>query len=372
MPVELRPIPLVFTKTLFFMLFPLAMFLLAALFWGCVHLARPRLPLGWRVDPSTCWDRFVMSVVVVAFMVHPTLTKNTMSLFTCRQLGTASFLVSDLDIPCFSSQHSSWVLALALPALLLYVIGIPCAAFLLLYRQREHLRGERAEAGGDVPLPVRKKLGFLFNGFKPAFYYWEVVISMRKVPPPPFLTCGKSCGGWSHAFVVHWHGHPLPCVAHVPSCAQVFLILVSIFLVSGGVQVQALIGVLVIVVCLTLHIWADPYEDPVLGRLDGYALLTSFFTLYRCSPPLSFGVARAMQCRYPGSVMEVELPRHFFVIPVWQWLVLLRGCGGGEGRVSDLVHCGPECPVRPLLCRKPVHSGVQQAEAGIASHIPIL
>ena len=35
-----------------------------------------------------------------------------------------------------------------------------------------------------------------------------------------------------------------------------------------------------IILFLTAHIWSDPYKDRVLDKLDRFALLTSFFTLY--------------------------------------------------------------------------------------------
>jgi hypothetical protein len=49
--------------------------------------------------------------------------------------------------------------------------GIPIFALVLLMRERVRIES----------LEVRQRLGFLFQGYKMRYYYWEIVIMFRKI-----------------------------------------------------------------------------------------------------------------------------------------------------------------------------------------------
>lgn len=59
----------------------------------------------------------------------------------------------------------------ALPSLIVWGLGIPFFAFLL-------LRGDRDKLDS---IQTKKKFGFLYRGFRKKFYFWEVVIMYRKI-----------------------------------------------------------------------------------------------------------------------------------------------------------------------------------------------
>jgi len=59
----------------------------------------------------------------------------------------------------------------ALPSVVVWGLGIPLFAYILMYRERHRLESVIA----------RQKFGFLFRGYKKRFYYWECVIMYRKV-----------------------------------------------------------------------------------------------------------------------------------------------------------------------------------------------
>jgi hypothetical protein len=58
-----------------------------------------------------------------------------------------------------------------LPSIIVWGLGIPFFAFILLKRESDKLDS----------LEVRQKFGFLYRGYKKDFYYWEVVIMYRKI-----------------------------------------------------------------------------------------------------------------------------------------------------------------------------------------------
>ena len=55
--------------------------------------------------------------------------------------------------------------------MIVWGLGIPLFAFMLLNKERKTLH----------KLEVKEKFGFLYNGYKKQFYYWEVVIMYRKI-----------------------------------------------------------------------------------------------------------------------------------------------------------------------------------------------
>jgi len=58
----------------------------------------------------------------------------------------------------------------ALPAILIWSIATPLLFWALLLRQRKHL---------NEHVNVRR-IGFLYSGYHPYFYYWEFVVVLRK------------------------------------------------------------------------------------------------------------------------------------------------------------------------------------------------
>lgn len=81
--------------------------------------------------------------------------------------------------------------------------------------------------------------GFLYSTYEAKYYYWELIVSLRKV---------------AFAFV-------------------------SVVLRPIGVDVQATTGLFVLVVCLALQERYAPYEDDLVNKVESLALYTAFGTL---------------------------------------------------------------------------------------------
>ncbi len=95
-------------------------------------------------------------------------------LFACRALTGEPgllFLREDLAMVCYGHEHLLWALGLGLPAMLLWVLGFPIAKVHALYTRRNKLEDETTHA----------TYGFIYNGFKPGFYWWEFVADARKI-----------------------------------------------------------------------------------------------------------------------------------------------------------------------------------------------
>jgi len=62
-------------------------------------------------------------------------------------------------------------LGVALPAIVIWSIGIPSYAFILMHKHKNELN----------LVKVKTRYGFLYNGYKLHSFYWEVVIMYRKI-----------------------------------------------------------------------------------------------------------------------------------------------------------------------------------------------
>lgn len=82
-----------------------------------------------------------------------------------------SRVYADLSIVCYKGAHFFWTYGVALPSIIVWGVGIPFFAYLLLLREKHKLG----------TLELREKFGFLYNGYKKQFFYWETLIMYRKL-----------------------------------------------------------------------------------------------------------------------------------------------------------------------------------------------
>jgi hypothetical protein len=142
--------------------------------------ARGLGPRGQPTDEFRRWrDRFTVSCIVIAFLVHTPLTNAAFRIVTCRPVSAADGasaaqlrLVMDLDVLCTDPAQRSAMLGMALPMILLVSLGIPAGAAFVLRRIGMANLQDKA---------WRNLLGFLISGYKPELYFWECVVLLRKV-----------------------------------------------------------------------------------------------------------------------------------------------------------------------------------------------
>jgi hypothetical protein len=201
---------------------PAALLLLCLGVWGAISLCS-------RIDRLL--HKLVASLVMILFVLHPSLTKAMFALFSCLQLKpTELWLVSDLSLQCWTQEHIKNIIMVSIPSITVWIFGLPFLCLTLLYRYRKRLAD---------PL-VQLKFSFLFKGYHGEWYFWEFVILYRKVA------------------VV---------------CASVFLSTVSI-------MVQALSVLAVLLVALFIQLQVNPFLSNQLNRLELKSILVSSVTIY--------------------------------------------------------------------------------------------
>ena len=145
---------------------------------------------------------------IVLFLLQPTLVKQFALLFSCTKMGAADadlFLMENLHIQCYSGEHFTMIFGLGLPLLGLYVFGIPLAMYKLLsHPDNRRMIAEITQAdqaGREAELDDQSSIraacvarsqldattqafqnsyAFLFLGYKPELYLWEIAVLARK------------------------------------------------------------------------------------------------------------------------------------------------------------------------------------------------
>lgn len=135
--------PVAFVKAAGFICCVPVSILLSIVFWVAVYQYRStwrtRAGLESRSIPMLrriTTTNIVVTCIVIIFFVHPVVTDNVLVLLTCREIVPDSgeqFLQHDLDVPCFDDRHLTWISAVAIPAAVLVVVGVPLAGFYVLW-----------------------------------------------------------------------------------------------------------------------------------------------------------------------------------------------------------------------------------------------
>jgi len=224
-----------YVKSILFLFLPLMIFVIPLVIFGAYLVFQRKIRK--IVDDGQIPQLksiYITTIIILLFTVHPDITKQTFSLFSCKKIGILvddKFLVNDFSQRCGTKTHVAYAVGLGFPMLTFYVFGIPLAGLYLLYL--------RAKAGELDTIETRQRFSFMSKGYKKERYYWETVIMARKI----------------------------------------FLVMISVFF-SYDEQVQALMALLLTIVAMSFQIWGRPYEDLICDYLEFGSLFTSFGTFY--------------------------------------------------------------------------------------------
>ena len=176
-------------------------------------------------------SKLIASLVMILFILHPSLTKSMFSFYSCTQVKPGElWLTADLSLRCWSAEHIKYTLSLSVSSIVVWIIGLPLVCLSLLYRYRTRL--------SDPSTQLR--FSFLYKGYQPQWYFWEFVILYRKVA----------------------------------------LVSASVFLSTVSILIQALSVLAVLLCSLYFQLQFLPFATPVFNRLELKSILVSTVTIY--------------------------------------------------------------------------------------------
>jgi len=122
------------------------------------------------------WMTSFSNWIALLVILYNALCVTSLQAFVCDDMPDgARVLRIDPDQPCGTGDHMV-VMAFAVLAIIVYVLGIPIALFLTLFQKRKH-----NQLKDDESLLL---LGFVYTDYEPGFWFWEMIITARR-----FILC---------------------------------------------------------------------------------------------------------------------------------------------------------------------------------------
>jgi len=214
-------------------------------------------PVVFFAISSMCWllvaaikrsvavvkNELVASGVMLFFLMHPSVMRVMFNAFKCEEVRPGEYWVAGLLVKCWEGKHLTYALAVALPAIIIWGLGVPGVILGSLIVCRKKLQDKS----------VKIRYGFLVKGYSASHFYWEFVIIYRKL----------------------------------------LIISIATFLSRITKMAHALLVLSVLILFLILQHQYRPHSHPSLNTMEQRSLLVSiatiFFGLYFLDNSLSVG-----------------------------------------------------------------------------------
>ena len=178
---DMRTADAFYYKQIFFtFLIPLVA-ILCILVWSLLWCCCER---RLKLKKETAKDYTILSIVLLFFLCYPMLTKLTLSMLKCPLIGDHYYLMADLQEICFVDLHLTYVVLLTIPQIILYILGLPLVATLIVMRNKKNLHHAR----------FYTRYGLLYLGYRDERAWWELVVAIRKVAIVSIGTFGTLLG----------------------------------------------------------------------------------------------------------------------------------------------------------------------------------
>ncbi|KAL4469767.1 hypothetical protein ABPG73_017792 [Tetrahymena malaccensis] len=97
------------------------------------------------------------------------------NMMSCRQIDGQYYISSDISYECYTKDHLNFMKYIGIPGILGWVFLIPLYIIKVVYRKKQQLE----------QISFRQNFGFIYNEFKPQFYYWDFIKSYKRL----LITC---------------------------------------------------------------------------------------------------------------------------------------------------------------------------------------
>merc|ERR1712093_344504 len=124
-------------------------------------------------------SRCTQLVLSVVFMLYPGIGTRVFRTFKCKKIGDAWWLTADLSVKCWEGEHAHVVVLMGV-CTVVYVVGVPIACALVLWRNQKLIRDpkQRASKRGQV---FEDDYGSLFTSYANSYWYFESIEMLKKM-----------------------------------------------------------------------------------------------------------------------------------------------------------------------------------------------
>jgi len=165
--------------------------------WASVPILMCAVTVGVWVLISCCKSvvdvRTKMGVSCVALLnlIWPSLCSQTFSIFACKSIcgQDTSYLLADMNVQCGVGRHLTFVWCVGVPMLILYALGLPFGAFVVVWRLHTS-----AEEQKDIDEEQAKIWGMLYSVYRGRWWAWEWTVAGRKIAVAAIGVFGSQLG----------------------------------------------------------------------------------------------------------------------------------------------------------------------------------
>ena len=129
---------------------------------------------------TTLWkttrDTWNISNVYWMFCVWPSILSYSFGAFACRTVCGRDVFVKDENELCFGGPRETFAYAVALPAIVLYLILLPALMLHYLWKRKTDLKSRP-----DKARKINFRYGLFFSGYAERRWFWEIVVVIRKI-----------------------------------------------------------------------------------------------------------------------------------------------------------------------------------------------
>ena len=180
-----------YTKQATFAMLPFLVMTFSYMYWlcfGCLKGVpfRGSQEKSGSMNPSPS-DKCSITVSSILYLMYPTIVLHAFQIFDCTNIGGLSYLTIDRSQECYRGSHLASIVLLGCSQLFLYVIGLPALMLLILRCARRQRKGLQQKY-------VLVRFGVFYAHYKDNYYFWEIVLVLRKVFMVAIILFGRQYG----------------------------------------------------------------------------------------------------------------------------------------------------------------------------------
>ncbi|KAL4446475.1 hypothetical protein ABPG74_001216 [Tetrahymena malaccensis] len=152
-----QSMPLVYYKFSWMIMIPFILLILYISFCYILKLLRlHRIPMKFLI---------AVGLVFTFIFFHSPVINSASGLTFCRQFGQNKYILSNLSMTCYTSEHLYYISNLIVPTIVIASVIIPLGLFALMNKNKKRLK----------KVSVRFDFNLLSLGYSEKFYYWELI-----------------------------------------------------------------------------------------------------------------------------------------------------------------------------------------------------
>ena len=215
--------------------------------------------------------RWLISILVVAFMLYATISKDILKMFACQRFGKKNYLIADYSIDCDTDNHASYK-ASAVFFFIIYSLGFPLLGYVALRPLIDGIHFKRDKpVSATNPVPLGKGACHKTKGV--AYTEDQRGMLMDKKLTAHALFGFLWQGLEERGFAPYWE-------ILVVTPRKLMMVIIIINMQDVDPNYQMVTAVIILMFFMVFHVKVQPYDASIHNNLELASLMVSQLTLF--------------------------------------------------------------------------------------------